>query len=253
VATGIRTFYTFWKEVKGQRAKVYVNDPDIQAVAFIDADKAHIVLSNLDTETKSFRLDIAEMLGYHYANIRIEHLYVPPDTGATITATQQALLTEVDGSPQNFGNITLRENEFVKLTVSFDKPVVAKREMKRQTYYSNDYLQPIVANKAINFGFSSIDTTTGDSAYSSALIRLSLGRAHARSKKPVVKVNGTKVMVPDDWAGYDQATRDSFFGSIEIPFDRSLLTANTSVEVVFSDTGGHVSTIVMDVNNVSMP
>jgi len=243
-------FFRFWKGVKGNRAKVYVNDPDVQALAFIDDNKAHIVLSNLEAATKTLRLDIAKMLGYNYTSVNIEKLHVPLNAGATLSSEQQTIVADVDGSPQAFSDIVLRDNEFVKLTVTFDKTVVAETTSKRVTYYSDDYLQRIEANTALTFRFSGIDTATTDADYSSAALRLSIGRDHNRSKKPIVTVNGTEISVPDDWAGYDQATRISFFGAIKIPFDRALLQPNTEIEVTFPDAGGHVSSIVMDVNNV---
>jgi len=68
---------------------------------------------------------------------------------------------------------------------------------------------------------------------------------------PVVKINGTAVTVPTDYPGYDQVGRVSFFGALTIPFDRSLLTPNTVIEVTFPDSGGHVSSVILDVNSVN--
>ena len=71
------------------------------------------------------------------------------------------------------------------------------------------------------------------------------------SLHPTVKINGTEVPVPDDWAGYDQANRDEgFFGAIDIPVPFALLNANTDIQVTFADSGGKVSSMVLDVHTI---
>jgi len=244
-------FFKFWKGVKGTRARVHVNDADLQVAAFIDTDTAHIVIGNLEAGTKIFRLDIAEMLGYNFRSVKTERLHVPLQAGATLTSESIDVYKEVDGTAKDFGNIVLKDNEFIRLTVKFDRTIVAKDTARRLSYYSDDYLQSILAFATMRFNFSGITIDTDDLANSNASLRMSLGRDHDRSKKPKVKINGVEVEVPNDWPGYDQKTRVSFFGAISIPFDYALLRPNTTVEVTFPDSGGHVSSIVMDVNSIA--
>ncbi|EWH08972.1 Beta-agarase [Catenovulum agarivorans DS-2] len=78
-----------------------------------------------------------------------------------------------------------------------------------------------------------------------ATLRMSIGRKHDKSKQPVVKVNGHLVDVPNNWKGYDQAARDDFFGTIEIPVAAKYLKVHNQVDVTFSDSEGHVSSIVL--------
>lgn len=78
---------------------------------------------------------------------------------------------------------------------------------------------------------------------------MSIGREHDKSKAPNVKVNGVSINVPDNWAGYDQGNRDLFFGAIEIPIPFNLLTSDNEIAITFNDTGGHISTVIMEVNN----
>ena len=79
------------------------------------------------------------------------------------------------------------------------------------------------------------------------ILRIGLGRDHGKSLQPKVTINGTEITVPTDFRGYDQKTRDSFFGVIEIPFDYSLLQANNQVVVQFADAGGYVTSTSMQV------
>jgi len=244
-------FFEFWKDIAGERAQVHVNDPDVQAVAFVDGAQTHIVLSNLEDGPKSIQLDIAEMAGYNFSSVKVDRLNVPKNSGAFITTDFVNANGPVDGSSQDFGTITLQENEFVRFTINFDGAVSPQRSADRTTHYSSDYLQSISGGRSINFGFVGLDTSPADAQRSTASLRMSIGRDHDRSKRPVVTVNGTTVDVPNDWPGYDQAGRVSFFGAITIPIDIDLLTPNTEVEVTFPDSGGHVSSMILDVNRVN--
>ncbi|MCF2948041.1 carbohydrate binding domain-containing protein [Paraglaciecola aquimarina] len=81
-----------------------------------------------------------------------------------------------------------------------------------------------------------------------AVLKMSIGRKHDKSKQPIVKVNGHTVAVPTDWKGYDQVTRDDFFGSIEIPVEAKYLKETNHVSLEFPDTQGHVSSLVLEVD-----
>lgn len=81
-----------------------------------------------------------------------------------------------------------------------------------------------------------------------AVLKMSIGRKHDKSKQPVVMVNGHQVSVPNDWKGYDQATRDDFFGNIEIPVAAKYLKEINVVSLEFPDTQGHVSSLVLEVD-----
>ena len=78
-------------------------------------------------------------------------------------------------------------------------------------------------------------------------MRMGIGRAHNKSKKPTVTVNGTSINVPDDWAGYDQANRNQFFGIIEVPVPMNLIKASNAITLNFPDPGGSVSSLILNV------
>ncbi|MEL6843693.1 MAG: T9SS type A sorting domain-containing protein, partial [Bacteroidota bacterium] len=82
-----------------------------------------------------------------------------------------------------------------------------------------------------------------------ASLRLGIGRAHGLSLQPQLSINGTNVPVPTDWMGYDQATRQNFFGVIEVPFDVSLLTSQTNIEMIFPDQGGHIASALIHLSS----
>lgn len=88
-------------------------------------------------------------------------------------------------------------------------------------------------------GFNSSDTMS--------TLRMSIGRKHDKSKQPVLSVNGHLVEVPNDWAGYDQASRSDFFGAIDIPVPTRYLKQNNQISLTFPDDQGRVSSLVLDV------
>ncbi|MEP1448956.1 MAG: Ig-like domain-containing protein [Paraglaciecola sp.] len=81
-----------------------------------------------------------------------------------------------------------------------------------------------------------------------AMLKMGIGRKHDKSKQPKVLVNGHEIDVPNDWRGYDQVSRDDFFGVIEIPVPAKFLKPNTEVELVFPDSQGHVSSLILEVD-----
>ena len=113
-----------------------------------------------------------------------------------------------------------------------------------KTYYSDQHLQKISANKAIKFNFNNVSSGSGQS-----LLKFSIGRKHNRSKKPKISINGHSINVPNNWAGGDQRTRNDFFGAIKVPFNSSILRAKNSVEITFPDSGGRVSSVVLQVRD----
>ena len=61
------------------------------------------------------------------------------------------------------------------------------------------------------------------------------------------------VSVPDNWKGYGQSNRNIFFGMIEVPFDILLLkNGDNNVDITFSDGGGHVSSMILQVEKYTV-
>ena len=108
-------------------------------------------------------------------------------------------------------------------------------------------MQPITAASPITFNINGVSKST----FGEAVLRVSIGRDHGRVLKPVVKVNGAQIIVPDDWRGYDQADKNRFFGTLEMDVPYSLINTNNTVSVEFPDTGGHVSSAILQVFSFS--
>ncbi|WP_063851056.1 carbohydrate-binding protein [Flammeovirga sp. SJP92] len=225
-------FYELWKKVKGNRVHVTTDNPDVQIQGFASGNMLYVALNNLDDANQNVALDFVNGLGGLQSvtkkSLKIYSNSAPNMNISTSGAAPSAL--------------TLIAGETVVLEYKFSSAISFDNTIRDHKYYTSKHLQAINANTAINFSFSGVQTGTG-----LASIQLGIGRKHDRSKKPIVKINGTTVAVPNNWKGYDQANRKDFFGVIEIPFDISLLQASNTVSVTFPDGGGHISSMILEV------
>ena len=80
-----------------------------------------------------------------------------------------------------------------------------------------------------------------------ASLSISIGRIYSSSKRPIITVYGMTIPVPFNWKGYDLANRKKFFGAIEIPVPIDLIKEDNNVHISFPDSGGHLSTLILDV------
>lgn len=228
-------FFELWKDVKGERGLIKTSDPDVQAQLFVDGSTAYVAVNNLADVPHAVDLDfISDLSGLQSVEVRQMEIPVNASLNPTYTETVQA------NSPDD---ITLNSGGTAVLVYNFDAPFEFTKTIRAQKYYTSQHLQPISANNTMTFNFDGVQTATEGEA----TLRMGIGRDHNRSKSPDIRVNGTLVDVPNDWKGYDQANRDDFFGVIEIPVAIELLSANNTVEVTFTDSGGRVSSMVMSV------
>ncbi|WP_163135226.1 RICIN domain-containing protein [Agarivorans sp. Alg241-V36] len=229
-------FYQLWSEVSGVRVKTQSTNPDVQVQAFVDGNKAYVALNSLSESTEQVSLDFVNSLG-SVNQLTKKSLKIYPNKAAVYQ--DQSNQTP----PQN---ISLIAGETVVLQYTFNQSIQLDNTLKVDSYYSASNLQEITANQAINFSINNVNVAQGTSN-----LKVSIGRKHNKSKKPVVKVNGTAVSVPNNWKGGDQSSRDDFFGALHIPVANSLLAKNNTISITFPDSDGRVSSVVLEVNNQS--
>ena len=132
------------------------------------------------------------------------------------------------------------------MSFCFENDIEIDNKSQETKYFADRYFQPIVANAVQSYAIN--DITKGN--FGEAILRLGLGRNHNQSLRPTVSINGQTVTVPSDWRGYDQKDKERFFGILEIPVPYDILTNGTNtVSVTFSKTGGHVSSLTLQVFN----
>ncbi len=227
-------FYEMWKYVSGSRVFIKSDNPDVQSIAFVNTNDLFVALNNLDDENQTINLNINNLNGFQQVRIKSLKIYnnqLPEYTD------------EIFYSPPS--SITLAPGETIILTYKVNNGFPTENIIRKKNYYNNKYLVPINANVEIPFNFNDV-SLSGDGY---ANLRMSIGRKHDRSKKPILKINGTTVSVPNNWAGYDQANRDDFFGMINIPVPYEILSTNNIISVEFPDNDGKISSLILSVEN----
>ncbi|RCU49544.1 hypothetical protein DU002_11545 [Corallincola holothuriorum] len=227
-------FYQLWANVTGHRVKALSSNEDVQVQAFVDGNKAYVALNSLAETEQSVSLAFVNEMG-QVTNVRQKQLKIYANSKPVYRDENNVMAPS---------SLTLIPGETVVIEYTFAEAIQFTESLDVATYYSDDHLQSIIANKALTFRFRDVKVATGHS-----LLKLSLGRSHQRSKKPTVMINGTKVSVPSNWKGGDQSSRGEFFGAIHIPVDNQLLSKNPVVTVTFPDNGGRVSSVVLEVHS----
>ena len=231
-------FYKLWKEVRGKRVEIQTDNPDVQIQAFVDGAKLFVAVNNLDDNTKNVSLNLVSGLS-GLQNVRIKTIKIYPNSPYVYSDNTQT------SAPSS---ISLIAGETAILEYTFGSNINFSNIIRSKNYYTSKHLQAITANTAISFNFNAVDTGTGN-----AKLKMTIGRKHNVSKTPVVKVNGTTVPVPTNIKGYDQANRDDFFGTIDIPVPMNLIQSTNTVTFTFPDNGGHLASVILNVEKYDTP
>lgn len=129
------------------------------------------------------------------------------------------------------------------LEYTFADNVPINKTSKEVKYYATEYNKTIQASSPIQFQINDVQVPESGEA----VLRLGLGREHGKTLRPKVLVNGTEVVVPANFRGDDQKDRDVFFGVIEIDVPVNILQSNNTIAITFPESGGHVSSVAMQV------
>ncbi|MWW25259.1 T9SS type A sorting domain-containing protein [Algibacter lectus] len=238
VYTDMVKFYQLWSDVNGTRIDTFSDNLDIQVDGYVDGNKAYVILNNLNFTDEEIDLDVIEIDGLSIASLIKKHLYLDGSNLPQLLEESIAV---------NTSTVTLNAESTMILEYTFSNAILIDETTTETKYYATTYLQPIIANQTTNFQVNDVLKST----FGEAVLRVGLGRLHGTSLQPTIKVNGTLVDVPENWRGDNQAQRERFFGVLEIPVPFSLIQADNTVSVEFGDTGGHISTLTLQVFNFS--
>jgi agarase len=234
VYTELLQFFELWKDVRGKRIDTYSPDPDLQIDAYVNGNKAYVILNSLEFSDQEIDLNVLNPQNAAVTEIKIKHLYRRPDRVPVLEET----------TPTTLSSFTLGQEATAVIEYTFAEDLVLTQTNEEAKVYATNMLRPIVANQAIAFQVEGLEIS---SANGEALLRLGIGRDRPQSRRPALSVNGISVSVPSDYRGYDQNNRDRFFGVLEIPVPYALLQENNEVVVTFPDEGGHVSSVALQI------
>lgn len=240
VYTELIKYYEFWKNVNGTRVDTKSVDIDVMADAYIEDKKMYLILSNLEKGEKSIDLNLIGNGGNSVESIMVKHLYAVDDIPVLDTTYYNNAIDEV----------TLGSQATMILEYEFANSVTIDQTTDEKTYWANKYKVSILPSRSNTFRFTDVDK----SAHGEATLRLGLGRVLGAEMEPIIEVNGTALDRPRnmDWRGYDQGTRDSYFGVVEIDVPYELLVdGENEVMIEFSDNGGFITSVGLQVFNFS--
>ena len=232
VETDLMKFYYFWRGVEGEWRKSSSSNPDVRVHFLADDDDLYVILMNLDKNTKAVHLHGLSDLMPESVDIRM------------LTTNCERPILEDRPTDKIPAVLELEEGDIVMLKIELEDEVEAYNELCEHRVYAENYLEDIKANEKITFNFKKVPTGKG-----SAILRLSPGRELGKQPLPdSVTFNGTKLEIPTNWAGDDQAGRANFFGMVELEIPMSALKRDSVVEMVYPDSGGKVASAVLQVN-----
>jgi len=240
VLTPRKFFYEMLKDLRGRRVQINSTNIDVQTQAFVDGKKLYVVLNNLNDNRQTVNLNLMNTNGLQ--NVAIKRLRVLINGQPQLTRTVQ------NTAPRS---LSLQYGETVVLTYNFNNNITFGNKIYSKKYYSSQYLKPIRANTNNSFSFNNVNG--GGTGF--ATVRLSVGRNLGASLRPTIQVNGNNVSISGDIIrGYNQNSRRRFFGTLEIPVPmRFINSGNNTVKVKFSDNGGHISSVILQVQKHQTP
>lgn len=231
--THLVKFYELWKGVEGDAIAVNSNNPDIQVNGYASKGKIFIAMNNLDDKEQKISLDFLHNSSKLINKMTLRRLFLD-DKGIPQLQFSKGTKT-VD-------ELVLKPGETVVLDCD-TKKIEFDNTLNEDNYYAKTYLQKIEANTPLTFEIEKAVASKNGSA----TIRMGISRAHNLSKSPKVTINGTPVEVPNNWAGYDQAPREQFFGVIPIPVAINLIKeGKNTITITFPDAGGFVSSVILN-------
>ncbi|MBK1876990.1 hypothetical protein [Pelagicoccus mobilis] len=226
-------FYELWKNVNGIRIDTTSEDQDVQVDAYVDGKKLYLILNNLELEAKPVDLRFVSKVLNPVVSVHSKETYAED-------GVPKLRAIEYSNYPTS---LTVEANATMIIEYEFAEDLVIDESSEESKHYATSYLKPIVADQRIDFEINGVTIPE----HGEAVLRIGMGRAHGRSLSPILLVNGEAVPVPSDWRGYDQSTRSSFFGVIEISVPKALLQENNTISLEYPDSSGHVSSVCMQV------
>jgi len=191
-------FFDLWKEFRGKRVEINSDNPDIQVQAFADKNKLFVALNNIDDALQTVNLNFVDGVS-GLEKVRVKRLKIfenkEPQFNNYLRATAPASYSMISG-------------ETITLEYTFADDIAFDNAIRSKKYYSDTYLQAIKSGVTQTYNFNGVDVGAGN-----ASLRMSIGRKRQFSKAPIIRVNGTRVVVPNNWTGYDQGNRKDFFGT----------------------------------------
>ncbi|MFY0598838.1 MAG: T9SS type A sorting domain-containing protein [Cyclobacteriaceae bacterium] len=237
VYTDLVKFFQFWRDFDGNRVDSYSVDEDVLVDAYVNGNTAYVVINNLIEEKKEVDLEVLGIDQANVVSVNARHLYANESIESILEETDVTGVTKFE----------IGKEATLMLIYTLESDHNTSETSSESKYFADGYLKSISANGLIRLDIDGVQKSN----FGEAVLRIGMGRDHGKSLKPSVMFNGTSIAVPENWKGDDQSNRDKFFGVLEIPVPYSLIDIDNEISITFSDDGGHVSSVTMQVFNFS--
>ncbi|WP_020530282.1 T9SS type A sorting domain-containing protein [Flexithrix dorotheae] len=231
VYTEFVKIYQLWSDVKGTRVDSYSTDLDIMVDAYVDGNKAYVILNNLNFSAVDIDLNLMGFGENSVEKVSVKHLYLEG---------QNPILKEEE-LPEIPDGMTIESEGTIILAYTLAGEITIPHLSTEEKLYAEEYLKPIEGGKTESFNIKGVP----ESEFGEAVLRLGIGRNHGKSLKPVISFNGTALEVPENFRGDLQNDRPNFYGVLEIPVPLEIIKKENTITVTFSDNGGHISSVAL--------
>lgn len=237
-------YYQLWANVKGKRIETKAHNLDIMTDAFVDGNKAYVVVNNLHNQPKAININLFEKNDLIVQNLMIKHFHL--DNKKKIYDENVGKIDTINLTAGSIPEILLLdEYGTMVLEYTFSSEIAVDEAMLEDKYYATEYFKPISPKTPMSFQINNVLVPNRGEA----VLRIGMGREHGTSLRPKVMINGTEVLVPADFRGDNQKDREVYFGVIEVEVPVDLLSKNNTIELTFPDGKGHISSLAMQVFN----
>lgn len=229
--------FQLWADVKGTRVDSKAEHLDILCDSYVDGNTVYVILNNLDLHnSKTIKLSL---LGtdQEIQSLKTRQQLLVGNQSEVVETDYNTLPESIEIAPE--GTLVLEYTCAQEVQIS---------ETSDETkYYASEYYKAISANQKISFDIKDVQTNT----YGEAILRLGIGRDHGKEIYPEIIFNGRSIAYEKRYKGDDQEDRLSFFGVLEVEIPNDILETNNTVELLFPDNGGYVSSTSMQVYRFS--
>lgn len=225
--SGYIKWYELWSDVEGTRIETLSSDPDIQVDAYVNGNKAYLILNNLEKVAKTINLN-EYGLSTSVRSVKVKHLYCENYEDYKGTSGYPVLDEYTQSAPRS---VTIQPEATMILQYNFASSVNPSQSVVETKYYGSNLSggNPFrVKSTTVSGSINGVKVPSGSDE---AVLRISgmfwsSGITSADSRN-VVTVNGNTIQLGTDWRGDEGGSR--WLGTLEIPVPISYLKQNNTI------------------------
>ena len=234
--THLTKFYKYLKGLNGKQFPISSGDPDVIASAIVNGSEANVLMVSFD-QTNSHLVNLQNILeaGVSVDSATISRLYWDGTTPVFVE----------DASLSDLSSIIIDPEEAVRIKLNLSQAPQRLSRLHREVNYGNRTMVEYTGSAES----ITVPCSSDLSRLTAARLRVGVTRPHGESPIPTLVFNGQTLDAPSDWAGMDQADRDTFDGAITFEVPSNLVQASNTVQLTFATdaTDDFFSSVILEV------